>query len=53
MVIEYSYRDIKSIKTRLNEVLLQEGGKWVVRSAKIISYNRLRREYAVMKSIVS
>lgn len=28
MVIEYSYRDMKSIETRLNEVWLQEGGKW-------------------------
>lgn len=28
VVIEYSYRDMKSIETRLNEVWLQEGGKW-------------------------
>lgn len=28
MAIEYSYRDMKSIETRLNEVWLQEGGKW-------------------------
>lgn len=28
MVVEYSYRDIKSIETRLSEVWLQEGGKW-------------------------
>lgn len=28
MVIEYGYRDMKSIETRLNEVWLQEGGKW-------------------------
>lgn len=28
MVIEYSYRDMKSIETRLNEIWLQEGEKW-------------------------
>jgi len=28
MVIEYSYRDIKSVETRLSEDWLQEGGKW-------------------------
>ncbi|MHB9103274.1 MAG: hypothetical protein ACYC2E_17415 [Sulfuricella sp.] len=28
MVIEHSYRDMKSIETRLSEVWLQEGGKW-------------------------
>ncbi|MHB9101634.1 MAG: hypothetical protein ACYC2E_09000 [Sulfuricella sp.] len=28
MLIEHSYRDMKSIESRLNEVWLQEGGKW-------------------------
>lgn len=28
IVIEYGYRDMKSIETRLNEVWLQESGKW-------------------------
>lgn len=28
IMIEYSYRDLKSIETRLNEIWLQEDGNW-------------------------
>ena len=28
LILEYSYRDMKSIKTRLNEIWLQEDGDW-------------------------